>query len=150
MLSKRRFLIMAVMMFVLLFMFQFSQVMKERGNEYDENEYIMTSKLSSDNTWKMLTENDFEADTRYVVFIGDREDAIGRNIEWWCNYTKRSIVSCESLKECSEERIEKAQLVLLESAFVDFENDTDMLLQLVEGGTSLMFCDLPEINFENC
>lgn len=146
MLSKRRFLIMAVMMFVLLFMFQFSQVMKERGNEYDENEYIMTSKLSSDNTWKMLTENDFEADTRYVVFIGDREDAIGRNIEWWCNYTKRSIVSCESLKECSEERIEKAQLVLLESAFVDFENDTDMLLQLVEGGTSLMFCDLPEVS----
>ena len=39
MISRRNFLIILLMMGVLLFMFQFSQLVKENGNDYETNEY---------------------------------------------------------------------------------------------------------------
>ena len=45
MISKRRFFILIMMMFVLLFMFQFTQVVKENGNTYDTNLYLQKKKI---------------------------------------------------------------------------------------------------------
>ena len=40
MVSRRNFISIILMMAVLFFMFQFSQVIKIRGNDYNINEYI--------------------------------------------------------------------------------------------------------------
>lgn len=141
MVTKRRFLIMTVMMFVLLFMFQFSQVMKENGNEYDENQYVSATELSADDTWEMPEEGTNE--TEYVILIGKRESAIGKNIAWWCTYTKRSLVVYNSLSDCPDSKLRGAQLVLLVSAYIDYDQDVKNLISLAKEGVSQMFCDLP-------
>ena len=40
MISRRNYFVITIMMLILLFMFQFTGVMKERLNEYDVNEYV--------------------------------------------------------------------------------------------------------------
>lgn len=141
MVTKRRFLIMTVMMFVLLFMFQFSQVMKENGNEYDENQYVSATELSADDTWEIPEEGTNE--TEYVILIGKRESAIGKNIAWWCTYTKRSLLVYNSLSECPDSKLRGAQIVLLVSAYIDYDQDVKNLITLAKEGVSQMFCDLP-------
>lgn len=141
MVTKRRFLIMTVMMFVLLFMFQFSQVMKENGNEYDENQYVSATELSADDTWEIPEEGTNE--TEYVILIGKRESAIGKNIAWWCTYTKRSLLVYNSLSECPDSKIRGAQIVLLVSAYIDYDQDVKNLITLAKEGVSQIFCDLP-------
>lgn len=141
MVTKRRFLIMTVMMFVLLFMFQFSQVMKENGNEYDENQYVSATELSADDTWEML--QDSANETKYAVLIGKRESAIGKHIAWWCTYTKRTLLVYNRLSDCPDNQLRGAQLVLLVSAYIDYDQDVETLISLAKDGVSQMFCDLP-------
>lgn len=52
MISRRNFLIILLMMGVLLFMFQFSQLVKENGNDYETNEYYGTGLLSGEDAWQ--------------------------------------------------------------------------------------------------
>ena len=141
MVTKRRFLIMTVMMFVLLFMFQFSQVMKENGNEYDENQYVSATELSADDTWEML--QDSAKETKYAVLIGKRESAIGKHIAWWCTYTKRTLLVYNRLSECPDNQLRGAQIVLLASENIDYDQDVETLISLAKDGVSQMFCDLP-------
>ena len=137
MVSRRKFLIMAVMMIVLLFMFQFSQIMKESGNQYDENEYISENEQNKNDAWEAAV------DTEHAVLIGAKDSAIGKNISWWCTYTKRSLLAYDSITQCPEEELKGAQVILLTSDCVDYDKDMEMLLSLVKQGISFVFCDLP-------
>ena len=71
MVSKRRFFILVMMMFVLLFMFQFTQVVKERGNTYDTNPFLQDKDA--------IHVADVSKNTKkQIVFIGNREGKYGK------------------------------------------------------------------------
>lgn len=144
--TKRKFLTMAVMMFVLLFMFQFTQVVKEVGNEYDVNEYITADGPDKKDAWQ--AENDGKSplgqEEEYAVLIGTKESPIGAMANQWCTYTKRNLFVCESIGECSAKLIQKADVVLLQEDYIEYETQLSMLTVRAEAGANLVFCSLPE------
>ena len=53
MISRRKYVSMTMMMLVLLFMFQFTQVIKDVGNDYQVNEYAQNNAINTGTEWKM-------------------------------------------------------------------------------------------------
>ena len=145
MITKKNFLIMAVTMFVLLFLFQFSQIMKESGNEYDVNNYAAAASLNGEDVWQKNSQKDVLEEGGYVLFIGNRKSDIGKTVSWWCTYTKRELVVCQSVDECPEEAAEKAEVFLLEASYVSEKKDVEALTETARSGGNLIFCDLPDV-----
>ena len=53
MITRRKYVSMTMVMLVLLFMFQFTQVIKDAGNDYHVNEYAQKSIINGSSEWKM-------------------------------------------------------------------------------------------------
>lgn len=145
MLSRRKFLTITVIMMVLFFMFQFSNVIKDRWNEYGTNEYENTKQNAT--AKEVFVPSEDESD--YVVYIGDTKTTdTGRVAAEWAGYTKRRIVSYGSLGEYQLYTAHLPQVVLLDSAYLDFstEKDTLRLKELTAQGIHLIFCNLPKVS----
>ena len=52
MVSKRNFFSIAIMMFVLLFLFQFSMVLRDRQNAYNVNSNLTAREADGENAWE--------------------------------------------------------------------------------------------------
>lgn len=113
MVSRRKYFSILIMMVALLFMFQFSQIVKETGNDYDVNEYAK-EKMSlatnqavsaekenpavsgtgaySDMTGEIdLADGQIDLDT--VFFWGEEEGPLYDMLTQWCQYSKRSLIT---------------------------------------------------------
>lgn len=142
MISRRNFFSICIMMAVLLFMLQFSQVIKANGNNYNVNEY-MTSEdiLSGADRWRPgeLTE------PGYVVFIGSQMNPVGNVVLQWCDFTKRDRIVVSDINELTLPEGKLPKLILIDSDFIDFTTDTTALINFTKEGVSLVFCNLPDI-----
>ena len=89
MVSRRNYFSIIIMMAVLFFMFQFSQIIKENGNKYNENAFaIEEGTLSSgEEQWKPSEVDAENYNDTYVLFFGDETSELGNVIAQWCNYT---------------------------------------------------------------
>ncbi len=143
MITKRKFLSMTLMMFVLWFMFQFSQVMKESGNEYDFNEYAVNAEEGGRDEWQPSPAGK-EQDDKYTIFIGEGDSDIGKTVKLWCTYTKRRLAVCRSVQECPGDVEKNAEFIVLEEEYVAEQADLLWLAQRAENGMTLIFCNLPE------
>ncbi len=143
MITKKNFLIMGVTMFVLLFLFQFSQIMKESGNEYDVNSYAEEASLNREDAWQKSPQKDVLEKGGYVLFVGNGKSDIGKTVSWWCTYTKRELVVFQSVEDCPEDVFQKAEVLLLESSYVTEKKDVEALAEIARSGGNLIFCDLP-------
>lgn len=128
-------------MVVLFFMFQFSNVIKERWNEYGTNEY---EELTDSQTSREVF-SPVEGQEDYVVYIGDtKETTLGMVVAEWTGYTKRGLTVYGSLEEYSVDAEHLPEAVLLDSAYLDFDRDTQTLTGMAEQGVHLIFCNLPK------
>ena len=84
MLSKRDYFSIFLMMITLLFIFQFSQVMKARGNNYDVNEHVTEVDLKASDVEVSHADS-------CVWFIGDIEGSVGDSVRQWCTYTRQEL-----------------------------------------------------------
>ncbi len=141
MVSRRNYIIITIMMLVLLFMFQFSQVVKEWMNDYDTNEYADKPELKADSAWEMDSEQAEHADD--VVFIGNPEGKISGVVEQWCRYTKRDLFSYDSLGAYTLKSAAKPEVILLDSSALNINGDTEKLTALNKEGVAMVFCSLP-------
>lgn len=144
MISKQRFVTMTITMLVLLFIFQFPQVMKEYGNNYDLNEYAVDATQNAYRGFTTLSETGGVEIGRYTVFIGRARGDIGKTVDEWCTYTKRHLVVRPKLSECPDHIEEAAELILLEGDQVTEADDLERLTRMAEQGIPLVFCNLPE------
>ena len=100
MISRRNFLIILLMMGVLLFMFQFSQLVKENGNDYETNEYYGTGLLSGEDAWQPAQkESAFASLEGYALFVGATDGSVAKTVEEWCRYVKKDLLCEEHLTE---------------------------------------------------
>ena len=118
MITRKNFLTMGVTMFVLLFLFQFSQIMKESGNEYDVNNYAVDATLEREDAWQKSSPKEVLKKGGYVLYVGNGKSDIGKTVSWWCTYTKRELVVCQSVEDCPKDAWQKAEVLLLESSYV--------------------------------
>ena len=113
MVSKRKFFSIAIMMFVLLFLFQFSMVIRDRKNTYDINSSLTEKKADGKNQW---TPSDGTAgDDISVVFVGNEAGDMGTAVSRWCTYAKRTLISCKSVSINSVDDENLPEMIILES-----------------------------------
>lgn len=137
MVSKRRFFILVMMMFVLLFMFQFTQVVKENGNTYDTNQYLQKK--------ENVKTCDLETSDKTAVFIGEKEGAYGKMAAQWAGYTKRKLLTFSSIQECPEDMAADSDIIILQKEAVPGDSDLDQVLAYTNRGISFVFCSLPDV-----
>ena len=106
MVSRRNFFSIAIMMFVLLFLFQFSMVIRDSQNTYDTNSNLTARAADGEKAWKgqqidlaSLT----ETDRKYVLFVGDASGEMAKAVRRWSTYAKWNFAKCSSLDEVQEE-----------------------------------------------
>ncbi len=158
MISRRNYFTITIVMFIVFFLFQFSNVALESWNHYEENSYVVdTSELpnSSDayNLERDRDEDGFVNDSReLVVYVGAEEEATKETVSLWVTYTKRNMAVYSSLEEyeAAKEQDETAvpTLIAISSDAVDWkaEDSCKLLEEYVAAGVPLVPCDLPDVS----
>ncbi len=150
MISRRKFISMTMMMVVLLFMFQFSQAVKDMGNDYNVNPYARASQVDGDTAWQPVAQETEDVsiyrmkERDYVAFLGSTDNQLGSIVRQWCVYTKRDWKEYASVAELTEIKRKKPEVLLIDSGYVNFRTEADDLLTLAEMDISMVFCNLPD------
>lgn len=141
MVSLRNFFSICIMMVVLLCMFQFFLLFKERGNKYDINEYAEEVALSGVDQWKP----DRQEDAPVILFLGKEQNGISDVVHQWCLYTKHGLVSMDSLEETERwQELKEAEMILIDGSVLQLPEQEEALLELMELGITTVFLRLPE------
>lgn len=158
MISRRNYFTITIVMFIVFFLFQFSNVALESWNHYEENSFIVDTEEISNKSDAYSIEpggntEDFSGDSReMVVYIGEKDEAVGETVSWWVTYTKRSIRNYPSLEEyeAAKEADESAlpMVIAVDSMAIDWngEKDSSLLNEYVKAGIHLIFCNLPDVS----
>lgn len=142
MVSKRNFFSIAIMMFVLLFLFQFSMVVRDRQNTYDINSNLTARSLDGENAWQKeqidLTSL-AETDRKYVLFVGDASGEMARAADRWCTYAKWNLATCSSMDEVQEESETLPGMLILESEKYANGSNLKKLEKMVQNDVIIVF-----------
>lgn len=141
MISRRNFFSIIMMMAVLLFLFQFSQIIKVNGNNYDRNEYATENPVSGEKQWNMDTACKDDGTKEIILFCGNPENELGNMVKQWCTYTKHELlVSSEAVYDDSDGILPK--MLLIDSESID-KAQIDNIRQMAQEGVTVVFCNLP-------
>lgn len=125
MVSKRKFFSIAIMMFVLFFLFQFSMVLRDSKNTYGINSSLTEKKADGENQWTP-SDSVTGADSS-VVFVGNKAGDMGTAVSRWCTYAKRKLVSCKSVSTYKANDKNLPGMMILESEkYADGDNLTTL------------------------
>ena len=147
MLSRRQFFSITVIMLVLLVMFQLTGVMKDYWNDYETNEYADTEiAFKWQDAFKSNSDEE-QIGEKYIVYIGNvDENETGKMVQTWCSYSKKDLLSYENLSDVNVKLINESYILMLDSEYLDFSTDTEILLEYADKGVSMIFCNLPDVN----
>lgn len=143
MVSRRNYFSIIIMMAVLFFMFQFSQIIKESGNRYDVNEHaVAIDKLpSGEAAWQPSETDAVYEESGYVLFFGDVESELGNIVTQWCHYSKKDL-AVDKLSACKKPDVLPG-LILLDAQLCDVGEQPDLLDSVLEWGVPIVFCNMP-------
>ena len=148
MVSKRKFFSIAIMMFVLFFLFQFSMVIRDKKNVYDINSSLTEKKADGKNQW---TPSDSEAgEDISVVFVGNEAGDMGTAVSRWCTYAKLDFISCEAVSRYSVDDENLPEMMILESEKYAEGENLSKLEELEKKGVIIVFGCLENVkNIQN-
>ena len=149
MLSKRVYFTISCIMLLVIFMFQFSSVIRKKYNNYDENIYAAENEISltSDSAFTVETAPlKVLSDSRhFAVYIGNTSDsAAGSIVLQWCGYTKRNLITYDNITQYISYTRRTPDAVLIDSSYLNLDRDISYLNKLTESGINLVFCTLPD------
>ena len=158
MITRRNYLTITIVMFIVFFLFQFSNVALESWNHYEENSYITDISEIPQNSDSFHAEDtgaeDFAGDVREtVVYIG-KEGDLRKTVSLWDSYTKRRLKTYLSPEEYEDSKEGKDQslpaVIMVDSSDIDWggEENCALLEKYVETGINLVFCNLPEVSVD--
>lgn len=149
MVSRRNFVIIVIVMAITLFLFQFSQVARNAGNDYTNNPYADTPTIEN-HEWKGMNVDVASADSSmlsgktYTLFLGDKESNYGNIVNQWAKYTKRNLVTTKNLSDFKFSKENKPEFVIVDSKYAKFDTDTAKFKEFVDNEVSIVFGTLPE------
>lgn len=147
MLYKRVYFTVSSLMMLVLFMFQFSGIIRKKYNNFDENKYAVSEKndLNNNNVFTVLTDEDkvVKSISGYIVYIGDINTKTGNTVYEWCNYTKRNLLVYKTVSQYHRYNEKYPDAVLIDSDYVNIDSDIDTFSLLTDYGINLVFCTLP-------
>jgi hypothetical protein len=147
MLSKRVYFTVSSLMMLVLFMFQFSGIIRKKYNNFDENKYAVSEKndLNNNNVFTVLTDEDkvVKSISGYIVYIGDINTKTGNTVYEWCSYTKRNLLVYKTVSQYHRYNEKYPDAILIDSDYVNIDSDIDTFSLLTDYGINLVFCTLP-------
>lgn len=155
MISRRNYVAMLLMMCVLLFMVQLSQILKEKDNNYDYNKYSADNLPDRSNEWTSVY-YDYEdikelTDNNYVVYYGEKDTVVGKTVYQWCTYTKRNLYATIKIQKINLTKINAPEFLLIDSQYVDVCANISIIEEFAKAGTDIIFCNLPSVeDIRNC
>lgn len=138
MVSRRNLVTIILMMITIFFMFQFTQVVKVRNNQYDTNLYAKESVLISGEQFKA------NAYAEQIIFIGDQNGDCYKTVKEWCEYSKRYLFVYEKPSVIKDQAVKNAHMVLIDSKTVDIIADSKAFNDMAANGTTMVFLNFPE------
>ena len=142
MVSRRKFFSIAIMMFVLLFLFQFSMVLRDRQNTYDVNSNLAPKQNDGKNVWKneeLDPASVGTTDRRYVLFVGDSSSDMAEAVSRWCTYAKWDIAKCRSMEKFKENDKNLPGMLILESEKYALDDNLKKIEELEQKGVIIVF-----------
>ena len=142
MVSRRKFFSIAIMMFVLLFLFQFSMVLRDRQNTYDVNSNLAPKQNDGKNVWKneeLDPASVGTTDRRYVLFVGDSSSDMAEAVSRWCTYAKWDIAKCRSMEKFKENNKNLPGMLILESEKYALDDNLKKIEELEQKGVIIVF-----------
>lgn len=148
MVSKRNFFNIMIMMATLLFLFQFSMVIRAQSSSYDHNNAVSENPQSGQDAWqqaKMELSTLTEKDDPYVLFVGDASGGMGQAVSSWCTYRKKNIIATKSMTELTDDVKLMPEMIVLESESYALEGASLKKLEKLEKeGTIIVFGSLED------
>lgn len=142
MVSRRKFFSIAIMMFVLLFLFQFSMVLRDRQNTYDVNSNLAAKQNDGKNVWKneeLDPASVGTTDRRYVLFVGDSSSDMAEAVSRWCTYAKWDISKFSSMEKFKENDKNLPGMLILESEKYALDDNLKKIEELEQKGVIIVF-----------
>ena len=142
MVSRRKFFSIAIMMFVLLFLFQFSMVLRDRQNTYDVNSNLAPKQNDGKNVWKneeLDPASVGTTDRRYVLFVGDSSSDMAEAVSRWCTYAKWDISKCSSMEKFKVNDKNLPGMLILESEKYALDDNLKKIEELEQKGVIIVF-----------
>ncbi|MFR4241209.1 MAG: DUF2194 domain-containing protein [Clostridia bacterium] len=130
------------MMFVLLFLFQFSMVLRDRQNTYDVNSNLAPKQNDGKNVWKNEELDPASVETtdrRYVLFVGDSSSDMAEAVSRWCTYAKWDISKCSSMEKFKENDKNLPGMLILESEKYALDDNLKKIEELEQKGVIIVF-----------
>jgi len=137
-LSRRDFFSIFLLMLALFFIFQFSLIMKDMGNNYDENEYVKENPVKASDVFNSVTDEN-------VWIIADVKGGVFDAASQWCTYTKVSFKQFPFIPAAGD--AEKIKAIIIDTKTVDIKGKTEELLKLAEMGKPMIFANLPDADY---
>ncbi len=147
MITRRIFLTITVIMMLVLFLFQFTGIIRRKYNDYENNSYKAATEtnLKASDEYKVLTkESDvLGSANRYVVYIGNADDDYGRTVYQWCRFSKKNMITYSDITKYEIKSWNKPEMVLIDSDYMDFSTQMDALEAVSNAGINVTMCKLP-------
>lgn len=156
MITRRNYLTITIVMFIVFILFQFSNVALESWNHYEENSYITDTseipKRSDSYSIEDAGAEGFADDVREtVIYIGE-EGNLSEMVSLWVSYTKRRLETYltpeeyEDLKEQDNRAL--PAVIMIDSVSIDWgrERNCVLLEKYAQSGVDLVFCSLPDVS----
>ena len=117
MVSRRNFFSITIMMLVLLVLFQFSMVLRDRQNTYDTNANLSQRVSDGEEAWSQEASRTSECfgEKKNIIFIGNASGSMGTAVTRWGTYIKQPVSSYDSLAAFEEGEETLPQMLILES-----------------------------------
>ena len=143
MVSRRNYLTIAMMFVILLFMFQFTGVMKEQLSEYESNEYADDTTTSFQRSDAFLVEQT-SADACEVIYVGEAGGAEESVVKTWCSYRKRTFFCSSSFALLDSLQDDALQVLVVDGSKVTSEEEVAVLRREAQMGVTVIFATLPQ------
>ncbi|MCI9598094.1 MAG: DUF2194 domain-containing protein [Firmicutes bacterium] len=153
MVSRRIYFTIAVIIFIIFFLFLFSVVTLEIWNDYDKNSYVKdVNQLPGKNDAYQGATQSQESAERMAVYIGDTEGTIGNMVKAWALYSKRVLKTYASIAEFGESKdietqgADRPKMIIIDPSGVNWDDSSaaQSLEKRVKSGMNLVFCSLPD------
>lgn len=143
MVSRRNFAAITIMLMILLFMFQFTGVMKDKLSKYGINEYkeSATTELTKQDMYLASGQNIQK--TAGVLYIGNSE-AVKNTVKWWCTYSKREFQTADSFDGIVSEDSRLPDIWVLDGTCLNTRDNIKAVSDAAEKGVNVIVSGLPD------
>ena len=130
MVSRRNFFAITIVMGIIFFLFQFSNIAKERWNHYEENSYVTKKEdLQTSRTAYQARQNTEASET--IVYVGRNScNACAEVAANWADYMKKGITTYTSFTRYDQaiaaKKIKQPKLMLIESSDINWKDKNEL------------------------